>query len=317
VSREAGPVPVTGGLLARSPLSFVNALNTRPLWFSANRPDFVKAKNGVRFNAVLYQNVANKFHFLLPLNCSWDSWNLPNMPIVIHLKPVDYISGVFVRVLTSELTNIDLTDERSSNKWTMCQTRDIIIRDIEELEEVKATAPSQTPPLLLTLKHPEQVHFRGFGKPSRSANFRSIVRSGIDILREFGYIHNDVGVDLFHIYRDAITPALTEDQACFGEHELLGMRFQADIKREVEPIELLVVVGFRNNDFAIKGWECHGEFHACIQLDSFANDYTATSDCTVLMDCNKPIKIALRPAPSQHRWNVETPVKEVTVTLTL
>ena len=138
---------MTGGLLARSPLSFVNALNTRPLWFSANRPDFVKAKNGVRFNAVLYQNVANKFHFLLPLNCSWDSWNLPNMAIVIHLKPVDYISGVFVRVLTSELTNIDLTDERSSNKWTMCQTRDIIIRDIEELEEVKATAPSQTPPL--------------------------------------------------------------------------------------------------------------------------------------------------------------------------
>ena len=66
-----------------------------------------------------------------------------------------------------------------------------------------------------------------------------------------------------------------------------------------------------------KGWECHGEFHACIQLDSFANDYTATSDCTVLVDCNKPIKIALRPAPSQHKWNVETPVKEVTVTLTL
>jgi hypothetical protein len=307
VSSNAGPVPVTGGLLARSPYSFVNALNTRHLEFDAVGPGFVKAKNGVGFSPMLYQNVENKSHFLLPLNCAWTS---VDVPIGIHLRPLDSSYKVFVRVLKSELAKIDLKIERLSTRWPR---RNIIIKDVEELEEAKAAGLLSTPPLLLILKYSENTHFRGFSVFSRSRDFRT----GEDILRDLEYCHTCVDVDRFNIYRVTITPALTEDQACFREIEIIAMRFQVDIKRKVEPIELVVLAGFRNNDFAIRGWGWHSESHARIQLESFANDYTAKSDCTVLVDCNEPIKIALRPAPSQHRWNVETPVKEVTVTLTL
>jgi hypothetical protein len=240
-----------------------------------------------------------------------------DVPVGIHLKPLDPGHKVFVRVLISELAKVDLKNERASNRWTLLERRDIIIRDIEELVEVKAPWTALPGlPLLLTLKHPEQMQFKGFSTLNRLWNFRSLLDTAVegDPLSHMTHIY---GVDIFHIYRDAIRPALTADQACFTEHQLMTMRFQADIKRKVKPIEVLVVVGFRDNDYAIKGWEWHSHFHASSELESFANDYTAKSDCTVFVDCNEPIKIALRPAPSQHRWNIETPVKEVTITITL
>jgi hypothetical protein len=307
---------MTGGLLARSPYSFRNALNTRHLLFDETRPDFVKAKNGVGFSPMLYQHKDIKPHFLLPLNCAWDS---ENVPVGIRLKPLDSRHKVFVRVLrTPELAKIDpRAVSNVSNGWQQLERREIIIRDIEELE-VQFT---WMVPLVLTLEYPEHMHFIGFSTIFREGNFRSLIRTmigpGRDFLKTLGYSHKSGGMDPFNSYTNTITPTLTADQACFRESEILTMRFQVDITRKIEPIELLVVVGLRNNDFAIIGWEWHGESHACTELESFANDYTAKSDCTVFVDCNEPIQIALRPAPSQHRWNIERPLKEVTVAITL
>jgi hypothetical protein len=308
------PRPTTSGLLARSPYSFRNALNTRHLLFDATRPDFVKAKNGVGFSPRLYQNRTEQF--LLPLNCAWTS---EDVPIGIPLKPLDSGHKVFVRVLTTELAKIDLGAKMVSKDWKQLERRDIIIKDIEKHEVVQTTWEDLTkiPPLVLTLKYPKQMHLRGFSTFHRDSNFRILLGPGRDFLTVLGYSHTPGGVDPFRIYRDSMTPTLTTDQACFRETDIQIMRFQVDIKRKLEPIELLVVVGFRNNDFAIKGWEWHGESHAITELDSIANNYTAKSDCTVFVDCNEPIKIALRPAPSQHNWSIETPVKEVTVTITL
>jgi hypothetical protein len=183
------------------------------------------------------------------------------------------------------------------------ERRDIIIRDIEELEVVQIRWEDLTmiPPLVLTLKYPEQMHLRGFSTFHRDSNFRIPLGLGRDFLTALGYSHIPGRVDPFRIYRDSIIPTLTADQACFRETDIQIVRFHVDIKRKVEPIELLVVVGFCNNDFAIKGWEWHGEYHAFTKMDSIANNYTTRSDCTVFVDCNESIKIALRPAPSQHK----------------
>jgi hypothetical protein len=75
--RGSVPRPVTSGLLATSPYSFRNALNTRHLLFDVKWPDFVKAKNSVGFSPMLYQHIGIQSDFLLPLNCAWDAEDVP------------------------------------------------------------------------------------------------------------------------------------------------------------------------------------------------------------------------------------------------
>jgi hypothetical protein len=120
--------------------------------FDAGRPDFLKAKNGVGFSPLFYQNVENKSLFFLPLNCAWAT---ADVPIGIYLEPLPNPKGVFARTFTSELAKNDLRDKSLSKTWTLLGRRDIIIRQIEYVEATGANSPR-----VLTLKYPEQMQFR-------------------------------------------------------------------------------------------------------------------------------------------------------------
>lgn len=132
--------------------------------------------------------------------------------------------------LNPKLAKIDL--RAVSNGWKLLERRDIIIRDIDELEVVQISSKDRTLELLLvlTLKYPEQMHLRGFGTFFSVENFRNNIRPGEGFLTELCCSHFYAGGDPIHD-REAVTPTLTADQACFRHVKLLTMRFRWILKK--------------------------------------------------------------------------------------
>lgn len=141
-----------------------------------------------------------------------------------------------------------------------------------------------------------------------------MAESSVDAFERLGDNHTGIPTG-GNTYAHVITPSLASEQACLREDELLVILLHVEIIGIEQPVELVVVVGFRDMAFTISGWQWQSNSHTCAELDSFAKDYTAKSDCTVILDNNEEVTISLGATPSQHKY-YNIPLREFVVTIT-